>query len=93
VHKEHADRDKEGYLKTIWSNEEIFYGTVSGFKGLERNCVILTINGFHDEVNPRELLYVGMTRARDFLVIVAKRSDIENFLDEKLLEIIENIIK
>ena len=92
VHKEHADRDKEGYLKTIWSNEEIFYGTVSGFKGLERNCVILTINGFHDGVNPRELLYVGMTRARDYLVIVAKRSEVENILDEKLLEIIDSNI-
>jgi len=81
MHSEHADRDMDSYLKTIWGNEEIFYGTVSGFKGLERNCVILAINGFHDEVNPRELLYVGVTRAKDYLVIVAKRSDIENVTD------------
>ena len=57
---------------------------MSGFKGLERNCVILAINGFHEGVDPKELLYVGMTRAKDYLVIVAKRTELLAALGEDL---------
>jgi len=89
VHRELADRDPDAYLKTLWKADDIFYGTVSGFKGLERNCVILTVNGFHDEVDPKRLLYVGMTRARDFLVIVAKRSELAAVLNEELMSTLD----
>jgi hypothetical protein len=85
VHREMADRDPDAYLKTLWKTDDVFYGTVSGFKGLERNCVILTVNGFHAEVDPKRLLYVGITRARDFLVIVAKRSQLASVLEFELL--------
>jgi hypothetical protein len=90
VHRELADRDPDGYLKTLWKTDDIFYGTVSGFKGLERNCVILTVNGFHDEVDPKRLLYVGMTRARDFLVVVAKRSQLASVLDPELMNTLDS---
>jgi len=90
VHRELADRAADAYLKTLWKTDDIFYGTVSGFKGLERNCVILTVNGFHDEVDPKRLLYVGMTRARDFLVIVAKRSELASVLDPALMATLDN---
>jgi ATP-dependent exoDNAse (exonuclease V) beta subunit len=63
---------------------------VSGFKGLERNCVILTVNGFHEEVDPKRLLYVGMTRARDFLVIVAKRSELTSTLNPQLMSTLDS---
>lgn len=90
MHKDQITRDSDAYWRTIWGKKEIFYGTVSGFKGLERNCVILAINGFHDGVDPKELLYVGMTRARDYLVIVAKRSELEAALDSELIFNLEN---
>ena len=90
VHRELADRDPDAYLKTLWKTDDIFYGTVSGFKGLERNCVILTVNGFHDEVDPKRLLYVGITRARDFLVVVAKKSDLASVLDAELMLTLDN---
>ena len=90
VHRELAGRDPDAYLKTLWKTDDIFYGTVSGFKGLERNCVILTVNGFHDEVDPKRLLYVGMTRARDFLVVVAKKSELAAVLDPELMTTLNN---
>jgi len=90
MHKDQIKRDSDAYWRTIWDKQEIFYGTVSGFKGLERNCVILAINGFHDGVDPKELLYVGMTRARDYLVIIAKRSELESALDSELISTLEN---
>ena len=90
MHKDQFKRDSEAYWRTIWDKQEIFYGTVSGFKGLERNCVILAINGFHEGVDPKELLYVGMTRARDYLVIIAKRSELEAALDPELMSNLEN---
>ena len=89
MHKDQFKRDSEAYWRTIWDKQEIFYGTVSGFKGLERNCVILAINGFHEGVDPKELLYVGMTRARDYLVIIAKRSELEAALDSELMSNLE----
>ena len=70
--------------------DDIFYGTVSGFKGLERNCVILTFNGFHEEVDSKRLLYVGMTRAQDFLVIVASRSALASTLNPELMKTLDN---
>jgi hypothetical protein len=89
MHKDQVKRDSDAYWKTIWDKQEIFYGTVSGFKGLERNCVILAINGFHEGVDPKELLYVGMTRARDYLVIVAKRNELLAALGEDLFITLE----
>lgn len=46
-----------------------FYGHVLGFKGLERPAVVLAINGFRDEARAKEMLYVGLSRARDLLVV------------------------
>ena len=40
-----------------------------GFKGLERPAVVLAVNGFRDEARAREMLYVGLSRARDLLVV------------------------
>jgi ATP-dependent exoDNAse (exonuclease V) alpha subunit len=44
---------------------------VSGFKGLERPVVVLAIDGFHKETERDDVLYVGISRARDKLVVVA----------------------
>jgi hypothetical protein len=64
-------KDREKYWTDLWRNEDVFYGTVGGFKGLERPVVVLAVDGFHHEGNIQDFLYVGMTRARDRLVVVA----------------------
>jgi hypothetical protein len=71
-HPEQAARQKAGpeaYWSSFWANEDVFYGHVLGFKGLERPAVVLAVNGFRDEARAREMLYVGLSRARDLLVV------------------------
>jgi CubicO group peptidase (beta-lactamase class C family) len=64
------DGNKDEYWSELWSESDVFYGTVMGFKGLERSVVVIAVNGFHDNANIRDIMYVGMTRARDRLVVV-----------------------
>lgn len=72
VHKE-LIVDRERYWQSLWDKEDVFYGTVGGFKGLERPVVVLAVDGFHDDENIEDFLYVGMTRARDKLIVVAPK--------------------
>ncbi len=60
----------KGYWDEYFAGETVCYGTVSGFKGLERSCVVLAVNGFSDQAHSREMLYVGLSRARSQLVVV-----------------------
>ncbi|SFL38110.1 nuclease-related domain-containing DEAD/DEAH box helicase [Geodermatophilus ruber] len=75
THRRHpvqVERQAEGqdaYWATYWQNDDLFYGHVLGFKGLERPAVVLAVNGFRDEARAREMLYVGLSRARDLLVV------------------------
>lgn len=71
-HPEQASRQEAGpdsYWSSFWDGEDVFYGHVLGFKGLERPAVVLAVNGFRDEARAREMLYVGLSRARDLLVV------------------------
>ncbi|SCX56509.1 PhoH-like protein [Klenkia marina] len=71
-HPVQIERQAEGqdaYWSSYWDDEDLFYGHVLGFKGLERPAVVLAINGFRDEARAREMLYVGLSRARDLLVV------------------------
>lgn len=70
VQIEQQNEDSGSYWENLWSGDDIFYGTVAGFKGLERPAVVVAVDGFREGVNPRELLYVAMSRARDKLVVV-----------------------
>ncbi len=55
-------------------NDCIVFSTIHSFKGMESPVVILTgLTGFEDD-RSRALLYVGMSRARSHLLIVAKDS-------------------
>ena len=83
------EQGRDDYFKSLWSTDEIFYGTVSGFKGLERNCVILGVNGFHETTTPQEVMYVGTTRARDLLVVVSKRSDLESAMRPEFMQVLD----
>ena len=39
----------DGYWASFWDDEPAFYGTVLGFKGLERPVVALAVDGFRDK--------------------------------------------
>lgn len=60
---------KDGFWDGFWMDDEVFYGTVVGFKGLERPVVVLAVDGFRADV-ARDVMYTGLSRARDRLVVV-----------------------
>ena len=79
-HPEHArmaELDRNAHWESLWANEDVFYCTVGGFKGLERPVVVLAIDGFHDGVDQKDVLYVGMSRGRDKLIVVAQKNELE----------------
>ena len=80
-HERQADHDRTGHWDSLWTNEDVFYCTVGGFKGLERPVVVLAIDGFHPDADEDDVLYVGMSRARDKLVIVADKETISRLKD------------
>ena len=66
VQVEQQGRGQDDY----WAGEDVFFGHVLGFKGLERPAVVLAVNGFgRGDERAREKLYVGLSRARDLLVV------------------------
>jgi len=71
-HPEQIARQAEGtgaYWDSFWDAEQVFYGHVLGFKGLERRAIVLVVNDRHGLQRARERLYVGLSRARDQLVV------------------------
>ena len=71
-HPEQTERQKAGnkaYWDSFWDAEQVFYGHVLGFKGLERRAVVLVVNDRAALERARERLYVGLSRARDQLVV------------------------
>ena len=69
VQVERQNHGTQSYWNTFWENDDAFFGHVLGFKGLERPAVVLAINGFRVPERAKEMLYVGMSRARDLLVV------------------------
>jgi hypothetical protein len=71
-HPEQEARQAHGnqaYWDSFWDAEQVFYGHVHGFKGLERRAVVLVVNEQGVFERSRERLYVGLSRARDELVV------------------------
>lgn len=71
-HPEQVERQRLGptaYWDTFWDDEQVFYGHVLGFKGLERRVVVLALNEHGPQERSTERLYVGLSRARDQLVV------------------------
>ncbi|WP_395307527.1 ATP-binding domain-containing protein [Mycobacterium sp. AMU20-3851] len=71
-HPEQRERQAAGnaaYWDSFWDAEQVFYGHVLGFKGLERRAVVLVVNEQAAFERSRERLYVGLSRARDQLVV------------------------
>ena len=73
VHAAFTTKQRDVYWQEFWTGESVFYGTVGGFKGLERPVVVLAINGFHNSEDFEDFLYVGLTRARDKLIVVGSK--------------------
>lgn len=71
-HNEQIARQQQGpqaYWDTFWDDDQVFYGHVLGFKGLERRVVVLALNESAPRDRSKERLYVGLSRARDQLVV------------------------
>ncbi|WP_461004812.1 ATP-binding domain-containing protein [Terrabacter terrigena] len=68
VERQEAD-GHVGYWRSFWEDDDVFYGHVLGCKGLERRAVVLCVNATSTD-RAREMLYVGMSRATDQLVVV-----------------------
>ncbi|MFN8043049.1 MAG: NERD domain-containing protein [Mycobacterium sp.] len=80
-HPEQIARQAEGveaYWDSFWDTDQVFYGHVLGFKGLERRAVVLVVNDKGAFERSRERLYVGLSRARDQLVVCGE----PNFIAE-----------
>ena len=64
-HPEQIARQAEGidaYWDSFWDADQVFYGHVLGFKGLERRAVVLVVNDRRSLDRARERLYVGLSR-------------------------------
>lgn len=60
----------DAYWDDYWAGDDVFYGHVLGFKGMERRAVVLCVNEDGRRERARERLYVGLSRATDRLVVV-----------------------
>ncbi|EFQ84259.1 hypothetical protein HMPREF0063_10975 [Aeromicrobium marinum DSM 15272] len=81
-HQEQLNRLEQGqdaYWASFWDTDQVFYGTVLGFKGLERPAVVVAVNDTADLARAKERLYVGLSRARDHLVVCGDPEMIERF--------------
>ena len=87
-HPEQLNRQADGhdaYWDSFWDDDQVFYGTVLGFKGLERPTVVLAVNDVHFD-RARERLYTGLSRPRDLLVVCGDPEHIRRVGGDEVLE-------
>ncbi len=72
------------YWDRVLEGRDVHRGGVREFQGLERPVVVLVVNGFQDEAQARELLYLGISRARSLLVVVGPGEVIEQIGGERV---------
>jgi len=65
-----ASLGQQGYWDLFWDADDIFYGHVLGFKGMERRALVLCVNEDGTRDRAAERLYVGLSRATDRLIVV-----------------------
>ncbi|MGD7733739.1 NERD domain-containing protein [Propionibacteriaceae bacterium G57] len=73
-----------GYWAGYWDEDDIFYGHVLGFKGMERRAVVLCLNSERAMDREAERLYVGLSRATDLLVVVGDPEVVERMGGDKV---------
>lgn len=81
---------QDGYWNTFWDDEQVFYGHVLGFKGLERRCVVLVLNESRIGERSTERLYVGLSRARDQLIVCGDPDVVEEIGGKDVLRRLRN---
>ncbi len=64
----------ESVVSVSKSDKHIFFSTIQAFKGLESPVIILTDIESLDRESQKHLLYVGMTRAKTLLYILANKT-------------------
>jgi hypothetical protein len=90
MHVARQDNDgRDGFWDSFWSEDDYFYCTVAGFKGLERPAVVLAVDGFQDPATARDVLRVGVSRARDQLVIVGDLDVIRSVASKEFVKALE----
>jgi hypothetical protein len=72
------------YWDHVLEGRDVHRGGVREFQGLERPVIVLVVNGFQDEAQARELLYLGISRARSLLVVVGPGEVIERIGGERV---------
>ena len=87
--KERQERGQHAYWESFWDEDQVFYGHVLGFKGLERRVVVLAVNEQERSERSRERLYVGLSRARDQLVVCGDPEYIREVGGDALLRSLE----
>lgn len=88
-HPEQLNRQAEGhdaYWDSFWDDDQVFYGTVLGFKGLERPAVVLAVNDAYDLDRAKERLYTGLSRPRDLLVVCGDPDHIRRVGGDEVLK-------
>ncbi len=78
------------YWEEFWSNDDVFYGHVLGFKGMERRAVVLCLNEDGTRDRSRERLYVGLSRATDRLIVVGDPAVVERVGGREVFERLMN---
>lgn len=87
-HPEQRSRQGEGqdsYWSSFWDDDQVFYGHVLGFKGLERDAVVLAVNNGTGDDRAKEKLYVGLSRARSQLVVCGDPDYIRHVAGDEVL--------
>lgn len=74
----------QAYWDGVLEGRDVHRGSVRGFQGLERPVVVLVVNGFPDRAQARELLYLGISRARSLLVVVGPGDVVEEVGGERV---------
>ena len=64
----------DSVISATRSDKHIFFSTIQAFKGLESPVIILTDIESLDRESQKHLLYVGMTRAKTLLYILANKT-------------------
>lgn len=80
-HPAQRHADDVGGRQHLWDavldEDEVHRGPVLGFEGLEREVVVLAVDGFEDVERAREILYRGFSRARALVVVVGQQALVE----------------
>jgi hypothetical protein len=91
-HPEQANRveldGRDGYWDSFWDGTDLFFSTVAAFKGLERPAIVLAVDGFRDPATAAEILYVGLSRARDLLIVCGDIAQIRRAAGDEVADLL-----